>query len=210
MSGVIGVIEAVIFDYGGVLATSQWDAFADLERRIGASLVPYFAVDHPDQPGTPAWQTVEVGALSWAAFSSLVIAAAERDGVTLFDVDDVSSMMPLGALWPMVHRVRRLKAAGYKLGILTNNVKEFGPYWRGTIPCDLFDVIVDSCEEGIRKPDPEIYLRTATRLEVDPSACIFLDDGAANVEAAASVGMKTVLVGPDVHVAIDALDALLA
>lgn len=71
--------EAVVFDYGGVLATSQWDAFAALERRIGVDpggLVPYFGLEHPDRPGTPAWQ----------------------------------------------------KDEGYRLAILTNNVREFGPY----------------------------------------------------------------------------------
>jgi putative hydrolase of the HAD superfamily len=205
----VSAIEAVVFDYGGVLATSQWDAFADLERRVGASLVPYFALDHPDQPGTPAWQVVEIGDMAWSDFAAIVIAAAERDGVTVFDVEDVNAMMPLGALWPMVHRVRALKDDGYKLGILTNNVKEFGPYWRATVPCDLFDVIVDSCEEGIRKPDPEIYLRTVARLGVDPPACVFLDDSAANCDAAVDVGMQTVLVGADIDAAIAALDALL-
>jgi putative hydrolase of the HAD superfamily len=202
-------VEAVVFDYGGVLATSQWDAFADLERRVGTSLVPYFGVDDPEQPGVPAWQEVEIGAMPWPVFASLVIAAAERDGVTLFDVEDVNALMPLGALWPMVHRVRELKADGYKLAILTNNVREFGEYWKATVPVELFDVVVDSCEEGIRKPDPEIYRRTAERLGVPPAACVFLDDSAANCDAAADVGMRAVVVGPDIDAAIAALDALL-
>jgi putative hydrolase of the HAD superfamily len=207
------VIEAVVFDYGGVLATSQWDAFADFERAHGLApggLVPYFGIDHPTIPGSPAWHHIETGHLAWADFAERVVAAAARDGVTLFDVDDLTALMPLGALWPMVHRVRRLKDEGYRLGILTNNVKEFAPYWRATIPCELFDVIVDSCEEGIRKPDPEIYLRTAQRLGVDPAACVFLDDGPANVEAAVGVGMRGVLVGADITVAIAELDAVLA
>lgn len=64
-------------------------------------------------------------------------------------------------------------------------------------------------EEGIRKPDPEIYLRTADRLGVEPKACVFLDDSAANCEAAADVGMRTVVVGPDIDDAIAELDTLL-
>lgn len=202
-------IEAVVFDYGGVLATSQWDAFADFERAHGlppGGLVPYFAVEHE---GAPAWHAIETGHLPWADFADAVVANAEAAGVTLFDVHDLTALMPLGALWPMVHRVRRLEDEGYRLGILTNNVREFGEYWRATVPIELFDVIVDSCDEGIRKPDPEIYLRTAERLMVDPKACVFLDDSAANCEAAASVGMKTVVVGSDVHAAITELDRLL-
>ena len=203
-------IEAVVFDYGGVLATSQWDAFADFERRHGlgpGGLVPYFGVEHE---GGPAWHHIETGHLPWADFADAVVARAEADGVTLFDVHDLTALMPLGALWPMVHRVRRLKDEGYKLGILTNNVREFGEYWRATVPLELFDVVVDSCEEGIRKPDPEIYRRTAARLAVAPTACVFLDDSAANCEAAAAVGMQTVVVGPDIDAAIAELDALLS
>ena len=203
-------IEAVVFDYGGVLATSQWDAFADFERRHGlgpGGLVPYFGVEHE---GGPAWHHIETGHLPWADFADAVVARAEADGVTLFDVHDLTALMPLGALWPMVHRVRRLKDEGYKLGILTNNVREFGEYWRATVPLELFDVVVDSCEEGIRKPDPEIYRRTAARLSVAPAACVFLDDSAANCEAAAAVGMQTVVVGPDIDAAIAELDALLS
>lgn len=202
-------IEAVIFDYGGVLATSQWDAFADFERRHGlepGGLVPHFAVEHD---GAPAWHAIETGHLPWADFADAVVARAEAAGVALFDVHDLTALMPLGALWPMVHRVRRLRDEGYKLGILTNNVREFADYWQATIPIDLFDVVVDSCEEGIRKPDPEIYLRTAERLLVEPKACVFLDDSAVNCEAAAAVGMKTVVVGPDIDAAIAELDDLL-
>ena len=205
-------IEAVIFDYGGVLATSQWQAFADFERAHGlepGGMIPYFGVEHPHIPGTPAWRYIETGELPWADFAGWVVERAARDGVTLFDVDDLTALMPLGAFWPMVHRVRVLKDDGYKLGILTNNVKEFGPYWRATIPCELFDVIVDSCEEGIVKPDPEIYRRTLARLDVDPHACVFLDDSAANCDAAAALGMQTVLVGADIDEAIANLDALL-
>lgn len=207
------MIEAVVFDYGGVLATSQWAAFADLEQRIGVDpggLVPYFGLEHPERPGTPAWQVCEIGELAWSDFATLVVERAAAAGITLLGVDDLSSLMPLGALWPMVHRVRRLKDQGYKLAILTNNVKEFGPYWRATVPIELFDVVVDSCEEGIRKPDPEIYLRTAKRLMVEPKACVFLDDGAENCKGAEAVGMKTVLVGADLDAALAALDALLS
>jgi putative hydrolase of the HAD superfamily len=204
-----GAIEAVVFDYGGVLATSQWDAFADFERRHGlepGGLVPYFAVEHE---GAPAWHAIETGHLPWGDFADAVVANANAAGVTLFDVHDLSALMPLGALWPMVHRVRRLKDEGYRLGILTNNVREFAEYWQATIPIDLIDVVVDSCEEGIRKPDPEIYLRTAERLFVEPRQCVFLDDSAPNVDAAKAVGMRGIVVGPDIDAAIADLDLLL-
>jgi putative hydrolase of the HAD superfamily len=205
-------IQAVLFDYGGVLVTSQWEAFADYEQRLGAepgTLARFFAFEGPGRPGTPAWHLLETGELAWAEFAATAAEAAGREGVDLPDVDDVEAMMPLRAVWPMVHRVRRLKDEGYRLGILTNNVRELGSYWRASIPLDVFDAVVDSCEEGIRKPDPEIYRRAADRLGVPAAACLFLDDSGVNVAAAEEVGMRGLVVGPDVDATIAALDEAL-
>ena len=203
-------ITAVVFDYGGVLATSQWDAFADFERRHGldpGGLVPYFAVMHE---GLPAWHAIETGHLPWATFADAVAVNAATAGFALGDVHDIEGLMPLGALWPMVHRVRRLEDEGYALGILTNNVREFSRYWRSTIPIELFDVVVDSCEEGIRKPDPEIYRRCAERLGRVPEECLFLDDSADNVRGAEATGMRGIVVDPSrIDDAIAAIDEAL-
>ena len=196
-------IEAVLFDYGGVLATSQWEAFADFERSRGhepGALAVRFGVEHPSRPGTPAWQLIETGELAWADYAAVV-------GVE--GIEDVAALMPLRALWPMVHRVRRLKDEGYRVGILTNNVREFAAYWHTTIPMELFDVVVDSCEVGLRKPDEAIYRLAAERIGAPPERCLFLDDSAANVAAARAVGMRGIVVA-DVEAAIAELDAVLA
>ena len=194
----------MLFDYGGVLATSQWEAFAEFERGRGfepGALAVKFGIEHPSRPGTPAWQLIETGELAWADYA---------DAVGVEGIHDVVALMPLRALWPMVAVVRRLKAEGYKVGILTNNVREFGEYWRSTIPIDLFDVVVDSCEVGLRKPDEAIYLLAAERIGVPPERCAFLDDSAANVAAAEAAGMRGVVVGADLDEAIAALDGILA
>lgn len=205
-------VEAVVFDYGGVLATSPWHAFADFERRHGlepGGLVPYFAVSH--ESGVPAWHAIECGHMPWADFADAVVANATAAGVDLGDVHDIVGLMPLTALWPMVHRVRDLKDDGYQLAVLSNNVREFASYWRSTVPLDWFDVVVDSCEEGIRKPDPEIYRRTTDRLGVAPEACVFLDDSADNVRAAIELGMRGIVVDPlAIDDAIAELDRTLA
>ena len=206
------MIEAVVFDYGGVLATSPWHAFADFERRHGlepGGLVPYFAVMHDS--GVPAWHAIECGQMPWKDFADAVVANAVAAGVDLADVHDIVSLMPLTALWPMVHRAHRLKDDGYRLAVLSNNVREFAAYWRSTVPLELFDLVVDSCEEGIRKPNPEIYLRTTERLGVSPAACVFLDDSADNVRAATELGMRGIVVDPlAIDDAIAALDDALA
>jgi putative hydrolase of the HAD superfamily len=197
-------VEAVLFDYGGVLATSQWEAFAEFERARGfepGALAARFGIEHPSRPGTPAWQLIETGELAWADYA---------DAVGVEGIHDVAALMPLRALWPMVAVVRRLRADGYRLGILTNNVREFGEYWRSTIPVDLFDVVVDSCEVGLRKPDEAIYRLAAERIGVPPARCAFLDDSPVNVAAAEATGMRGVVVGADLDEAIAALDGILA
>jgi putative hydrolase of the HAD superfamily len=118
--------------------------------------------------------------------------------------------MPLGVHWPVVHRIRRLRDEGLTLGLLTNNVKEFGSAWRATIPVEeLFDVVVDSSEVGLRKPDRRIYLVTCERLAVKPSSAVFVDDNLENVAAARAVGMEAVHFEDDPLAAISKLDAIL-
>ena len=108
----------------------------------------------------------------------------------------------------MIHRVRELRVEGYRTAILTNNIKEWGPYWKSSIPLDLFDLVVDSCEVGLRKPDPAIFRLTCDRLGVAPEAAVFLDDTRRHVESARTVGLHAILVA-DPLVALAELDAIL-
>jgi putative hydrolase of the HAD superfamily len=118
--------------------------------------------------------------------------------------------MPLGIHWPVVHRIRRLQTEGMKLALLTNNVKEFGSAWRATFPVDeLFAVVVDSSEVGVRKPDRRIYLLTCERLAIEPTSAVFIDDNRDNVEAARAVGMEAVQFGEDPVAVISELDTIL-
>jgi epoxide hydrolase-like predicted phosphatase len=87
-------------------------------------------------------------------------------------------------------------------------VKEWGKYWKESIPLDLFDLIVDSCDVGLRKPDPAIFHLTCDRLGVKPEAAVFLDDTRRHVEAARSIGLHAILVR-DPRDALAELDAIL-
>jgi putative hydrolase of the HAD superfamily len=116
-----------------------------------------------------------------------------------------------GIHWPVVHHIRHLRAAGYRLGMLTNNVAEWREAWRSTIPvAELFHDVVDSSEVGVCKPDPAIYHLACERLGVAPAVAVFLDDTERNVEGARAVGMRGILVGADPGEALDELDRLLA
>ena len=81
--------------------------------------------------------------------------------------------------------------AHYKTAILTNNVKEWTD-WREWVEAHIFDLIVDSSHEGMRKPEPEIYLLTCERLGVSPDRAAFVDDIPMNVEGAEAVGLHAI------------------
>jgi epoxide hydrolase-like predicted phosphatase len=99
---------------------------------------------------------------------------------------------------------------GVRLALLTNNAKEFAGAWKASIPLEeLFPVVVDSSEVGLRKPDPRIYELTCARIEVEPTAAVFLDDNLQNVEGARALGIETVLVTTDPLETIRALDEIL-
>jgi putative hydrolase of the HAD superfamily len=95
---------------------------------------------------------------------------------------------------PLLDYYRRLRdERGVRLAVLTNNVREWQPIWRERFAIDaLFELVVDSGFEGTRKPEPEIYVRTLDRLELDGSECAFVDDVEVNVTAAREAGMHGV------------------
>jgi putative hydrolase of the HAD superfamily len=111
----------------------------------------------------------------------------------------------------VIEAVQMVRAKGLRTAIVTNNIREYGDAWRSRLPLDeLFDLVVDSCEEGVRKPDPVIFRTALDRLGVsEPSRAIFLDDFAGNVTAARELGMRAILVGPNPAPALDELTALL-
>jgi putative hydrolase of the HAD superfamily len=111
----------------------------------------------------------------------------------------------------VVDRIRELRAAGYRLGLITNNVREGSATWRALVPVDeLFEVVVDSSEVGMRKPNPAIFHHALELLGVDdPAEAVFLDDAPGNVAGARRAGLHAIHVD-DPDDALAALDALLA
>jgi len=230
-----GAIEAVIFDYGGVISSPLFRGIGDFEAASGyppGSLlrllfgeVHYVGVEGravADNLAEPAdgvvedhdWHRLERGEIEFATyFGGLQARAPGILGVDL-DVDAYGRFMgstAIGVHWPVVHRIRELKSEGFQLALLTNNVAEFGDHWKVTFPLDeLFEIVVDSSSVGMRKPDPAIYLLTLGELGVEPTASVFVDDNADNIRAARELGMRTVHFGEDPWVALAELDTILA
>jgi epoxide hydrolase-like predicted phosphatase len=160
----------------------------------------------------PAWHRLERGEIDMATYYAMIVERAPQVLGRAIELDAYSRFMRSsapGVHWQVVHRIRDLRGT-VKLGLLTNNVKEFGEHWRSTFPIDeLFEVIVDSSHVGMRKPEPEIYLLTCERLAVEPREAVFVDDNADNCAAARALGMDTVHFGDDPRTAIAELDAIL-
>ena len=119
---------------------------------------------------------------------------------------------------PMIDLMAELRDDGYRMAMLTNNVREWEPLWRAMLPVDeIFELVVDSAFVGLRKPDPAIYQLTLRRLrEHDPEAlgdlefseCLFIDDTEVNCDAARELGMAAVHFGANEQ-AIPEIRALL-
>jgi len=214
------MIEAVIFDYGGVLSTTPFAGIAEFERKMGypEKSLAQLLFGRGASPQGPTeeipdhdWHLLETGLLTLDEFHQRLVERSEAALGRPLDLGDYAQFLRelgVGVHWMMVHRVRELRSEGYRTAILTNNVKEWGRYWKSSIPLDLFDLIVDSCDVGLRKPDPAIYRLTCERLEVAPEGAVFLDDTRRHVEAARQVGLHGILVR-DPWAALEELDAIL-
>jgi putative hydrolase of the HAD superfamily len=215
-------IEAVIFDYGGVITTAPFAGLARHEEAMGypaGSLRTLLFgepspadMSDPGDSGITDWHLLETGQMELGEFHRRLVDRSEEVLGARLDLGLYGKFLRtlvLGIHWMMVHRARDLRDEGYRIAILTNNVREWGEAWRASIPIDIFDEVVDSCEVGLRKPDAAIFELTCQRLGVAPEAAVFLDDSPGHVAAARRLGLHGIVVSDPVA-ALEELDALLA
>jgi putative hydrolase of the HAD superfamily len=207
-------IEAIVSDFGGVLTTPLLDAFLGLQQHRGIPLEAFGAAlarAAADNGGANPLFELETGRLTEPEFLVQLGAALsaelgrhvdlERFGETFFE-----HLKPNEELFAFM---RTLHDRGYRMAILTNNVREWEPLWRTMLPIDeLFELVVDSGFEGVRKPDPRIYEVTLDRLGVAPEATLFVDDMEINCDAARALGMQAVRFRENAQ-AIDEIERLL-
>jgi len=197
--------DAVLFDFGGVLADGPFESFARYERENGLPDGFVRNLNATDQD-TNAWACLERGEIGIDEFCDLFEAEAKRAGGI---VDARTLVTGLGGAHrpDMLEAVRRCKEH-YKTGLLTNNfVRVRGSEAFEWLP-QLFDVIIESAVEGVRKPDPRFYMTACERLGVSPERCVFLDDLGVNLKPARALGMTTIKV-TNADDALDSLEAVL-
>jgi putative hydrolase of the HAD superfamily len=208
-------IRAVLWDFGGVILTSPFDAFARYERDNGLPS-DFIRSINATNPDTNAWAKFERTDVSFDEFCMLFEAEAAALGQRV-DARQIMALLD-GELRPqMVSALHRLKAEGFLLALLTNNVvsapkgdgegKRLGTHGRDEVIA-LFDYVVESSVVGFRKPEPAFYEAACAGLKVEPTECVFLDDLGINLKPAAAMGMRTIKVG-DPDVALAELEAVL-
>jgi len=203
------MIKAVLFDFGGVVTTSPFEAFAAYEARVGLPVDFIRRVNSTD-PDTNAWARLERSEVTMAEFSS----EFARESAALGHEVDGSEVLGLlyGDVRPeMLVAVRRC-AEHLRVACLTNN---FGPtpQANGTDGADgadesanpaerpdvadamaLFDEVIESRVLGVRKPDPRFYELACAQVGIEPSEAVFLDDLGINLKTARAMGMTTIKV----------------
>jgi putative hydrolase of the HAD superfamily len=234
------VISTVIFDFGGVISSPLFvgiGAFEESEGYPKGSLLEllfgethYIGVEgravaeaianDPDAAEAsgavtdePDWHLLEKGQIDVPTYFARLSERAPAILGTEIDMESYARFWRQsapGVHWMVVHKIRDLKRRGIRLGLLTNNVKEFGEHWRTMFPLDdLFEEVVDSSHVGMRKPEREIYELTCSRMGIVPTEAVFIDDNADNVAAARAYGMEAVHFKENPWEALRHLDAIL-
>lgn len=190
-------IRCVISDFGGVLTTPLIDVFLAFQEDVGISseelgeAMAELAARDGDHP----LFELERGRIT------------ERDFLTRLEDElerELGRPVPLHAFRetyfgvlkpnePMIEVMRSLGEMGFRMGLLTNNVREWEPLWRSMLPVDeIFEEIVDSAFVDMRKPEAQIYELTLERLGAQAPECLFVDDVEVNCQAAAELGMNVI------------------
>jgi epoxide hydrolase-like predicted phosphatase len=210
----VTVIEAVLFDFNGVLTTSPFTHMAALgtDNGVDGAIVLELMLGPYDEDTDHAWHRFERGEITAAEYGTDLFerAAAAKIEIDFTQLGNLMSRLEVHD--NVVDRVRELRADGYRTGLVTNNVKEASGQWRTLVPVDeLFEVVVDSSAVGMRKPNPAIYLHALELLGgIEPDRAVFLDDAPGNVAGAQRAGLHAILVdAAEPSGALDELDTLL-
>ena len=205
-------IDAVIFDFGGVLASNGRPT--DVAKRFPNDpvdkVMKVMMGDYGQDTDHP-WHRLERGEISMLEYreqlAPLVIEAGLHmsEGALLpppTNSSKAQSQSSIGFAFEPNHSVielvHELKASGFRLGVLTNNVRELRHAWWPMLDfANIFDDVVDSHEVGMRKPNRAIYELALNRLGVEAHRAAFLDDAQSNVDAASALGIHGIWVDID-------------
>jgi putative hydrolase of the HAD superfamily len=190
-------IEAIVSDFGGVLTTPLLSSFMAVQDEIGIAPEDLGKAMRTiaEEDGENPLYAMERGEMAEVDFlerlnDGLEPLLGHRPELHRFREVYFEALHPNQ---PMIALMAELKAAGLRMAMLTNNVREWEPVWRPMLPVDeIFETVVDSGFVGVRKPEARIYEMTLERLGLAAEVCLFVDDLEPNIEGARKVGMQAV------------------
>jgi len=190
-------VRAVLWDFGGVILSSPFEAFASYERQEGLP-EGFLRQLNATNPDSNAWARLERSDVDLAGFAELYEAEAAAAGHRI-DAGAVLALLS-GELRPaMVQALRRIRGEGLVQACLTNNVagmEAARPELAEVM--DIFDAVLESSKLGVRKPDPRFYDLALEAVDVTPTEAVFLDDLGINLKPARVLGITTIkVVDPD-------------
>ncbi len=204
--------KAVIWDFGGVITSSPFEAFNryEAERNIPLDFIRGLNATNPD---TNAWALFERSEVSTEEFDTLFAKQAEAAGHHVPGRDVIACLS--GDVRPRMVAALQKCAEHFRVGCITNNVSAGeGPGMASSVgkaaqvqaAMATFEIVIESSKVGIRKPDPEIYKMACRKLGVEPADAVYLDDLGINLKPARALGMTTIkVIDPDV--ALEELEA---
>ena len=188
------MIEAVLFDFGGVILSSPFEAFAEYENEIGLPPDTIRKINTTN-PDTNAWAQFERREVSTEDFVLLF----EEEALALgYELDAQRILEGLhGSLRPSMVEALSKCSSKFKTAMLTNNITPMGEQDLDEDVqkvVEIFDLLIESSIEGCRKPEEKFYEVACERLNVKPENCVFLDDLGINLKPARAMGMTTIKV----------------
>ncbi|XP_010994151.1 acyl-CoA dehydrogenase family member 10 isoform X1 [Camelus dromedarius] len=206
-----GTYRAVIFDMGGVLIPSPGRVAAEWEvqNQIPSGTILKAFISGGENGPWMKFMRAEIKTEDFLQEFGRLCSEISRTSVpvdsffSLLTSERVAKQFPV-----MTEAITQIRARGLQTAVLSNNF--YLPDGKSFLPLDRkqFDVVVESCLEGVCKPDPRIYKLCLERLGLQPSESIFLDDLGPNLKAAASLGIHTIKVN-DPETAVKELETLL-
>ncbi len=194
------MLEAVLWDFGGVFTTSPFESFNRYEAQNGLPR-DFIRTINAANPESNAWAQFESNQVSLEEFDALFRVESAAAGHSVGGKEVVALLG--GDLRPRMVEVLKICKGHFKVGCITNNVKAgVGPNVardelqaaKCAAVMEIFEIIVESSVEGVRKPNPRIYEIACQRLGVAPANCAYLDDLGINLKPARALGMSTIKV----------------
>ena len=194
------MFKAVLWDFGGVITSSPFDAFNRYEKTRGLPK-DFLRSINATNPDNNAWAKLESSQVSIDEFDELFATESEAKGHRVMGKEVLDLLS--GDIRPEMVNALAIIKKSRKIGCITNNVntgkgpgmaKSSDKAFRIGEIMDMFDVVIESSKIGIRKPDPKIYKMTCNKMSIRPEETIYLDDLGINLKPARALGMTTIKV----------------